>query len=156
MRPFAKIASAAIALAAALAPGDARAASCAIESISGVSFGSYDVFSLIATTLGGSVQVRCDNVGLLDVVHIELSRGGSTSYAPRKLSSGIATMSYNLYLDAARTLVWGDGSEGTLRYGPHTPLSGVSFTVPIYGALPALQNVPAGTYSDTVVLTVVY
>ena len=45
-------------------------------------------------------------------------------------------LEYNLYLDAARTQVWGDGSRGTLRYQTR-PVAGRIESVPIYGRFPA-------------------
>jgi spore coat protein U-like protein len=71
------------------------------------------------------------------------------------MSAGAAALSYNLYLDAARISVWGDGSGGTSTYGPLQPAEG-STSIPIYGRAPGGQNASPGNYSDTVVVTLVF
>jgi spore coat protein U-like protein len=91
-----------------------------------------------------------------DTILIELSAGGAASFSPRAMAGAGSSLSYNLYLNAARTTIWGDGTGGTSRYGPVTPVSGVGVTVPVYGRAPAGQNVPIGTYADTIVVTVLF
>lgn len=82
-----------------------------------------------------------------------LSAGDAGSYSPRKLSGGAHTLSYNLYTDPLRTIVWGDGSGGTTSITGAFALPGaIDHTV--YGRLPAQQNVGAGVYSDTITATI--
>jgi spore coat protein U-like protein len=83
-----------------------------------------------------------------------LSTGSSGSYAARTLRSGAFELPYNLYLDAARTQVWGDGSAGTFTDSPNP--GNVTRTIPVYGRIPPLQDAAAGTYSDTIVVTFVF
>jgi spore coat protein U-like protein len=64
------------------------------------------------------------------------------------------SLGYNLYLDAARILVWGDGTGGTSRHGPVAPQLGVPNTLTIYGRIPARQTSPVGAYTDTVTATI--
>ena len=85
-----------------------------------INFGSYDV-------LGGSVL---DGTGSITVTCVS-SGGGPASrtiaYAarlmplgsPRTLAhlTGTDRLNYNLYVDSARTQVWGDGTGGTFRVG---------------------------------------
>ncbi|AAU90451.1 MULTISPECIES: Csu type fimbrial protein [Methylococcus] len=91
---------------------------------------------------------------------IALSRGSSGSYNPRRMSGGRGSLGYNLYLDAARVTIWGDGSggtfplRGTLLLNPTTPVQQVIHN--IYGLIPPLQDVYAGTYTDTVTITLTY
>jgi spore coat protein U-like protein len=87
-----------------------------------------------------------------DVVRIDLGPGAANGFAPRTLISGAVTMAYNLYLDAARLSVWGDGTAGTATYGPVHPAEG-STSISIYGRLPAGQSQPAGAYGDTLTVT---
>jgi spore coat protein U-like protein len=72
----------------------------------------------------------------------------------REMRMGTETMSYNLYLDAVRVSVWGNGTGGTSRYGPVVPQLLFPVTVTIYGRIPALQNVKVGSYTDTIVATI--
>lgn len=65
---------------------------------------------------------------------------------------------YNLYLDPARTRVWGDGTAGSVwrLASPHPAFAHTRFVVPVYAAVTAAQNVPAGAYGDTIVVTLIY
>jgi spore coat protein U-like protein len=65
-----------------------------------------------------------------------------------------AVLRYNLYVDAARRRVWGDGdSGGTARItGQSDGRKAVSFT--IYGRIPDGQSVRQGSYRDSVKVSV--
>lgn len=142
---------------AATASSEADAAlSCAFTSIVTVSFGRYDVFDASPVDAAGSITYTCSGAQTGDTVVIQLSRGGSATWATRTMQFGGHALNYGLFLDAARTILWGDGTSGTSRYGPAAaPMSG-SVTVPIYGRIPAHQNVGAGAYSDTIVATILF
>lgn len=131
------------------------AASCSILTTSGVSFGSYDTFSPTSLDSTGLVSFRCTGVAPGDVLSIQLSRGTSGTFLPRGMTNRSWRLEYNLFLDAARTIVWGDGTSGTSVYIAH-PLDSQSVSVPIYGRVLPRQNLPPGTYNDLVVLTVNY
>jgi spore coat protein U-like protein len=64
-------------------------------------------------------------------------------------ASGGNRLDYNLYLDAARTIVWGDGTNGTATYTA-TPIDGQVVSIPVYGRIPPRQNVAAGSYGATI------
>lgn len=134
-----------------MAPGLALAA-CTI-SASGVSFGSYNVFSSTPLDASGSVTYQCAPLAIN--VQIHLSRGGATSFSPRQMRQGSATLNYNLYLDVARTIVWGDGTGGTQVYSALAAVL-IDIVVPIYGRVPAGQNVEPGSYSDTITATILF
>ena len=69
--------------------------------------------------------------------------------------NGSESLSYNLYLDAARTTIWGDGTGGTQTFFNHNPQgNNRDIVIPIYGRVPAGQDVGAGTYTNTVTATV--
>jgi spore coat protein U-like protein len=123
-------------------------------------FGVYGPTSASPTDATGTVTVTCDVslIGLLASWSIGMSPGGSASYAPRRLSSGPATLSYNLYTSSARTTVWGDGSAGTAVVSDSQTLLIGSNTkhYTVYGRIPPLQDVRAGSYSDSIVVTVMY
>lgn len=132
----------------------AHASECAFAGVVGVNFGGYDVFSPAPLDSTGSITVRCTGVGPGDTVLVSLSRGASASFFPRLLPNARTPLAYNLYLDAARLVVWGDGSGGSTPYGPVQPVDGSDLVLPIYGRVPAQQNVVAGSYSDTLVVTI--
>ncbi|HET8562425.1 MAG TPA: spore coat protein U domain-containing protein [Candidatus Binatia bacterium] len=53
-------------------------------------------------------------------------------------------------MDAARTLIWGDGTGGTYVYSVTNPPLNQNVTVTVYGRIPPRQNVRAGSLSSTV------
>lgn len=127
---------------------DASAApSCTISATS-VNFGSYNVFTGSATDSTGTVTINCN--GSAHNVVVSLSRGVSTTFNPRTMLKGTETLSYNLYRDAARTSIWGDGTGGTSTYTNANPTNNADVIVTVYGRVPAGQDVTAGSYSDTV------
>jgi spore coat protein U-like protein len=136
--------------------GACATSSCSFQTVVGVAFGSYDTFGGSPLDSAGSITFTCQNVGVADTIVIDLSRGNASGFFPRKMLRLGTAFLYNLYLDAARTVVWGDGTSGTSHYGPVNPPSGSPVTVSVYGRVPAGQNVAAGSYSDTIVATVLF
>lgn len=134
----------------------AHALSCQIVRIDAVFFGLYDPFYNGHSDSTGAVVFRCSDVQPSDTVVVEIDRGGSGTFSPRKMSGGGWDLVYNLYLDAARTVVWGDGTSGTGRYGPSLPPENEDVTVTIYGRAPSRQNLGAASYKDDLVVTLVY
>ncbi|MFH0900571.1 MAG: spore coat U domain-containing protein [Pseudomonadota bacterium] len=147
------LAGALVALALAMVVGerDASAGVCFFDSTVTVSFGTYDVFSTTAIEAAGSVTYRCSpNTS----VAITLNTGlNATTFFPRYLANGIDKLSYNLYLDTILTKVWGDGTGGSVLYSNPAQPKWRTITVPVFGRLPAGQDVSAGPYSDTVTIT---
>jgi len=104
----------------------------------------------------GTVTVTCTSG---DATNITLGQGanaanGSTDAAPLRQmkDSGTDVLSYALYQDSARTTAWGN----TSATGVDETGTGAAQNVTVYGAVAAGQNVPAGSYSDTVVATVTF
>lgn len=130
----------------AVSASPASAVTCGVSS-AGVAFGSYD--TLISTPLDGvgTIAVNCDASTTFTVA---LSAGSGT-FAQRQMTAGATQLGYNLYTDATRTIVWGDGISGST-----VSASGTSVDLSIYGRVPAGQNVAAGVYSDSIVITVSY
>lgn len=140
-------------------------ATCSIAT-TGVSFGVYDISLVGPNDSSGNITVTCSYVapGAATAVNFEasLSAGASGSYTPRQMASGPGRLDYNLFLDAARSSIWGDGLSGTgiatgeLRVGPGVGNGTRSAQLPLYGRVPAQQAVPMGTYSDTIVVTLTF
>lgn len=116
-----------------------------------VAFGAYDPTSGMALDTTGSLIYRC---GQKDHnIIVTLSQGGGTSYPTRRMVHGNNQLFYNLYLDAGRTIIWGDGTGGTQSFTISNPGNNQDLTVPIFGRIPAQQNVSVGNYSDTITIT---
>lgn len=120
-------------------------------SASAVNFGGYNVFTPTALDSSGSITVQC-TAGV--TVRVQLSRGSSSTFLPRTLRSGSDVVDYNLYSDAFVN-VWGDGSAGTADVTSTVTLLSPA-TLPVYGRIPPLQNARVGSYSDSIVATVVF
>lgn len=141
------------ALSLALAAGPVQAAfECSVVSVNAVAFPGYDVFRVPPTDAQGSVTYSCKGVGQ-NTLTIDLSSGGAGQFNPRQMRSAGEILSYNLFLDAGRGTIWGDGGAGTGRYGPFHPPNNSPVFVPIFGRIPPGQNVAPGAYSDSVLLT---
>lgn len=125
----------------------ALAATCSV-STPGVTFGTYDVFSMKNLDGVGNVAVTCD---MSSTYTVALSPGGG-SFAARTMASGASRLGYNLYSDATRVTIWGDGTGGTAT------VSGTATTanLPVYGRIPARQNLPVGGYSDSIIVTLTF
>lgn len=125
----------------------AAAATCSV-SPQGVSFGSYDTLSSTALDGVGNINVSCDASVSFTA---SLSTGGSGTFDPRRMAAGSDQLNYNLYTDATRTVVWGDGIGAS-----NVSATGTSVDLSVYGRIPARQTVPANVYSDTITVTIDY
>ena len=128
-------------------PGPVQAASCSVT-VGNIAFGNYDVFNRVDTATTGTVKVKCAASASFT---ISLSAGTGT-FAARVLTSGSYKLDYNLFTTSQDLTIWGDGTSGTATVSASG--TGASYTV--YGLIPALQNVPVGSYSDTITVTVTY
>ncbi len=121
--------------------------------VSPVVFPPYDPFSTSDTQATGTITLNCAQSVL---VMILMRSGGAGSVGTRRMTQRGSVLRYNLYLDAAGSAVWGDGTDGSQFYSnPSPPHANV--TAPVYGRIPARQTgVVAGPYSDTVSVTIVF
>ena len=124
-----------------------------------VAFGAYDpVVTNASTALNGTgtVSVTCTNGASTTVTLGQGSNAntGSTDAVPaRRLKDGATDyLTYSLYSDTGRTVVWGNTVGTSVA---HTG-TGLLTALTVYGAVTAGQNVPAGSYSDTVVATITF
>lgn len=102
-----------------------------------------------------TLSVQCTNTTPYTVsLNAGVNAGGASNFGARLMKSGSNTLGYQLYLDAGRATVWGDGtSSSSTSAGTGT---GSAQTLTIYGRLPSLANVVPGSYTDTVTVTVSY
>jgi spore coat protein U-like protein len=129
----------------------AQSPSCTI-SVTSVNFGNYNVFSGTALDSTGTITYRCNATAAN--ISIALSKGASSTYSPRVMRKGAESLQYNLYRNAARTNVWGDGTGGTAVYTRPNPPNNRDVNLTIYGRVPAGQDVSAGSFTDTIAATI--
>tara|TARA_R100001244_G_scaffold64627_9_gene53544 strand:- start:6342 stop:6878 length:537 start_codon:yes stop_codon:yes gene_type:complete len=120
-----------------------------------LTFGEYPSLDSIAEGRsvgaggGGSFGLEC-NAGTS--YNVALDSGQNVTGNQRRMQSAGAYINYNLYKDAARTLPWGNGSNGaTALTGTG---SGADEEVVVYGRVPSQLTPSPGTYLDTVQVTV--
>lgn len=116
-----------------------------------MAFGTYSVFGTTNLASTSQFTVRCNpNTS----GQVTLTTGGSGTFTPRSMASGGNTANYNLYLDPAGVMIWGDNSGGTISYQIFNGTPGdKTFTDFIYGIVPFGQDLAPGTYTDTVFAT---
>lgn len=132
---------------------NAHAQSCSLTSGTGtlVDFSAYTAISGTVDATG-TLTLNCVP-GILGVpvpYSISIGTGGANSFNPRRLYNGGNSLTYNLYTDMTRLLIWGDATLGTSKQSG--TCSGAC-SVSVYGRLFGGQSVPAGAYSDQVAVT---
>lgn len=136
---------------------DIAIASCSV-SATPIGFGSYDVFLDIPSDTAGTVTVNC----MSNVVRARLTAGPSQTsgtFIPRQMkrSDGTDLLNYNVFTDALRSIVFGDGTGGTTGIDLRRPTgkpSPWSQYINIFGRIPPGQDVPVGSYSDSLTITI--
>jgi spore coat protein U-like protein len=115
-------------------------------------FGAYDPTAGSAHAATTTLEVTCTPGTDYDIALDEGSGAGAT-IASRLMTQGGDTLTYSLFQDSGHTSLWGD-TLGVNTVGDTGDGTAQSFTV--YGRIPAGQYQPAGTYLDTVTVTVEY
>ncbi len=96
-----------------------------------------------------AITVKCTNTTAYTV---GLDDGANPSGTQRRMTSGGNTLNYELYSNSGRTTRWGNAS-GSWVAGTG---NGTNQTLPVYGQIPAGQNLYIGSYLDTINVTVTY
>lgn len=127
-------------------------------STSGISFGAYDANGSLPSDTVGNVTVDCTGlIALLGAIEVSASPGSSGNAAARSMQRGPDRLAYNLFVDPARTLVFGNGAGGTRTIT--APLNGLLIfrqAVLVFGRIPPRQRVRPGAYADSIIITVTY
>ena len=131
-------------------------AGCSVTAVS-VEFGNYRPFAFRPHDSVGNIAVTCTGApGTAVRYSLVLNAGSGRTFAPRRMRLGSgAILNYNIYADAARSVVWGDGNSGTLSVADSYSLVGPSVTrnYPVYTRIFSNQNAPVGIYTDSIVVT---
>lgn len=115
-----------------------------------LAFGSINPLTETRRDSTSDITVTCPE---LTAYSVALSTGTGT-YLQRVMTSDLAELKYNLYVDPQRTQVWGDGSGLTVTASGSADALGTTHTV--YGSVPADRRARPGVYSDTIVVTVTF
>jgi spore coat protein U-like protein len=125
--------------------------SCGVTALP-LAFGTYSPTQSTNTTAQTTVVVTCTN-GTPYNVGLNAGIGTGATVASHKLTSGSNLLNYTLYQDSGYSTVWGNtiGTNTVTGTG-----SGLTQTINVYGSITALQAVPAGSYADTVTVSLTY
>lgn len=105
------------------------------------------------------VLVRCSATSPQTVSFtVSLSAGDAGSYNPRLVTSeGGDTLPYNVYIDANRTTVFGDGTMGTQTVSETMNLPAQSVvSISLFSRWTIGTNPPPGLYRDSLLFTLEY
>ena len=115
-----------------------------------IDFGTYSAGQQAALDAQGAISYSNCAAGTLN---ISLDGGTAGNVASRTMSNDNSdSLSYQLYRNSARNQVWGRGADAQ-QVVLLVPDSG---SVPVYGRIPGGQNVPSGSYTDTVNVTLTF
>ncbi|MDP9104912.1 MAG: spore coat U domain-containing protein [Candidatus Eremiobacteraeota bacterium] len=116
-----------------------------------MAFGNYDPAAASSLTATSTIAVTC-TPGTVASITMDAGQnaGSATAFSGRALKFGTTTLPYQIFKDAARTQVWGDGTNGGSQA---VSVTGIG-TLTAYAHIPAGASVPAGVYSDTINVTV--
>lgn len=155
MRRHAAVLRRALALVASLGAlcwaGAAGAAASCTVSITALAFGTFVGAQLNSTA---TATVDCGGIGSGFIPLTIAVNGGGGTIAARRLVNGANQLSYQIYTDAARSIVWGDGTTGSTVAGSAS--NSVNSVHTVYGRVPAATTPLPGTYTDTLTFTVTF
>lgn len=112
-------------------------------------FGTHGVLSANVDSTS-TIYVTCTTGASYD---IGLNGGGSGDIAARVMTLGAEDVGYQLYQDTTRTTVWGNTVDTDTVASTGT---GTEQQFTVYGRVPPQATPTAGTYTDTVLVTVTY
>ena len=139
-----------------LVPSLSQAINCRVT-VNAIPFGMYMPMTPTPVDIMGQVNVRCQaQPGTFSVT---IGPGISGNQLARTLTAGgVDVINYNLFRDAARTQIWGDGTPPTFVVSGVRTSQGrpTLYNYPVYGRLYANQSPNPGVYGDSLVVTVLF
>jgi spore coat protein U-like protein len=122
-----------------------------------INFGSYDVFSNSPKDSTGTISVDCDEAPPAVVVIRIGPSFNSGGFKPRQMRHITRSdrLTYNLFTDSSMSVIWGDGTQGTATVSDKVQKN-KPWVSTFYGRIPARQDVSAGTYRETVSVTITW
>lgn len=116
--------------------------------VNNLDFGNYHSPYQRTDLLSSSpIGVMCDSLSSGNTLTIKMYPGQSSNYN-RYLSNGKDNLYYNLFLDSSRSIIWGDGSNGTSTYNASITQN---TNIMIFSSVFKNQNISPGIYQDSIV-----
>lgn len=136
-----------------LDPTFGLAQTCMVSAVT-MNFGTYDPRSPAATLTTGTISFRCSAS-----VPVKIKLLNSNGEGPGGMRSNFRNyaLQYELFLDPARTVLWGDGLNGTEYYSSPALPANTTTTAPVFGEiLPGQTQASAGAYNDMLTIEIDY
>jgi spore coat protein U-like protein len=123
-------------------------------SASNIDFGSKGLLSSTLTA-AGSLSVACTNSGAY-AISLSAGNGVNATSATRYMTLAGASdkIGYGLYPSASYSVPWGDGTSGSTTVSGTG--NGATQSIPVYSRVLPQPTPPPGSYSDTVIATVIF
>lgn len=125
---------------------------CTIDAATDLDFGNVPGLIDANHDQASTITMTCTNRTAWNVA-LDEGQNASGTVRRMRMDGGDRHVAYELYRDSARTLRWGTSPGGDTLEGTGT---GNPQNVTVHGRVPAGQSVPAGTYRDTITITVTY
>lgn len=125
---------------------------CRLGTVNDINFGSSG-FIDSNVDMNSTLTLKCTDGTPYNVALSQGAHGSSITDRRMKNSAGAQTLAYQLYRDSSRSQVWGQTTGTDTVAGTGT---GADQTINIYGRVPAQTVAAAGSYSDTITVTVTY
>ncbi len=126
-----------------------------------IDFGVYSVMDQAPRIVSTNITVICRSVGRRSQSVVRMAMGPSSHTNVvniRRMRShlGRSTLDYNIYVDPALTVVWGESPGiNTAVQTLDLPVgSTTELTFPLYARIYPLQDVEPGNYTDVIRVTV--
>jgi spore coat protein U-like protein len=126
-------------------------AACIINSASNLNFGAAGILAANVDQTS-TIQVQCTNTTPYSV-SLDAGTGIGATVAAREMTNGANTVTYSLYSDAGRTIVWGNTIPTNTVAGTG---NGASQAYTVFGRVPPQATPAPALYTDTITVTVTY
>ncbi|HEY1550468.1 MAG TPA: spore coat U domain-containing protein [Kofleriaceae bacterium] len=129
------------------------ASSCSVTAGT-LAFGAYNTVTGTAVNGSTTLSLSCTKGS---TATITLGQGsqpatGSTDIIPlRQMANGTSRLGYSIFQDPTRLIIWGNTAITGVTY---LSLTAAATNVNVYGTITASQDVPGGSYTDSVLATV--
>lgn len=125
---------------------------CYAYSASDLDFGSVAGFIAANVDQTSAIGLTCTR---RTAWQLGLDNGSNALLGQRRMRQGATAqyVNYDLYLDPARSQRWGNVLNTDTLQGTGT---GAAQTATVYGRVPSGQSAAAGSYSDTITVTITY
>lgn len=117
-----------------------------------LAFGKYDPLQGTPSDQTTTISVTC-TLDVSYVIGLNAGVGPGATVAARKMTSSAGALDYSLFRDGARTTVWGNTAGTDTVSGAGT---GIATDYTVYGRIGARQPIRAGTYQDTITISIYY